>query len=209
MDKMTRPLDPRLRWAALLLAACLALGIIVSLGLSKEADRAVLKLLALRQGVSAGSVISLFQWISWSGEAGQRTLLSVAAALWLVWQRRPRAGLVMLVVPALTGVTSSILKQIFARPRPDLVPHLDHVSNLSYPSGHASNAIALCLLAALLIADKRRSLAINIALAAALAIGSSRMMLGVHYPSDVIGGWLWGAGLALIGLVIVRKWEAR
>jgi undecaprenyl-diphosphatase len=177
--------------------------------LTSGADRAVLKALALRQGVDESAIISLFQGISWSGEAAQRSLLAVVAALWLFWKKRPRAALVMIVIPALTGVTSSLLKQLYARPRPDIVPHLDVISNLSYPSGHASNAMAICVLIALLIPTKRRGIWMAAALIVAISIGTSRMMLGVHYPSDVIGGWLWGAGFALIGAALLRKWEAR
>ena len=81
------------------------------------------------------------------------------------------------------------------------------VSNLSFPSGHATNAMATYLLAALLIAQIRRSLWVALAIGVAATIGASRILLGVHWPSDVIGGWLWGAAIALIGLTVAQRME--
>ena len=69
--------------------------------------------------------------------------------------------------------------------------------------------MATLLLAALLIAQTRRGLWITTAIAAAATIGASRILLGVHWPSDVVGGWLWGAGIALIGLTVAQRLEAR
>jgi undecaprenyl-diphosphatase len=112
----------------------------------------------------------------------------------------------MLVVPALAGATSSILKQIFARARPDVAPHLDSISNLSFPSGHATSAIAILLLAALIMPARQKTLWIALAGIGAGAIGASRVLLGVHWPSDVLGGFLWGTGFALAGVAAARHW---
>mgnify|MGYP003863456065 CR=1 FL=1 len=107
-----------------------------------------------------------------------------------------RAALVMVIFPSVAGATSSILKQLYARDRPDIVPHLDTFGNLSFPSGHATNAMAILLLAALLVPARNRSMWLCLALAGAVAVGLSRNLLGVHWPSDVVAGWLWGAGFA-------------
>lgn len=112
----------------------------------------------------------------------------------------------MLVVPALAGATSSILKQVFARARPDVAPHLDNISNLSFPSGHATSAIAILLLAALIMPARQRTLWIGLAVIGAGAIGASRIALGVHWPSDVLGGYLWGTGFAMAGAAAARYW---
>ncbi len=196
-----------LLFALLAFALVIALGFAIEAGLTKDLDRAGLKALALRQGVSGDAAITSAQVITWLGDTARRSLAVVAAALWLWWNKRPRAALAMLVFPTLAGVSSSILKEAFARPRPEIVPHLDVVTNLSFPSGHATNAMAILLLAAMAMATKRRSSALAAAIGVSLLIGLSRLALGVHWPSDVIGGWLWGVGWALLGLWTIRTME--
>lgn len=189
-----------------LMAATLLLGVaVVWLHAGAPLDADALRALALREGRVPGWLITLFQWVTWAGDASQRSLAMIAAAAWLLWQKRMRAGLVMLVFPSVAGATSSILKQLYARPRPNIVPHLDSFSNLSFPSGHATNAVAILLLAALLIPARRRGLWIALALSGAATIGLSRALLGVHWPSDILGGWLWGAGFALTGYATARR----
>ena len=200
----------RLIFAALVCTALtLAIGFAVSMGIGKSLDREILASVALRSGRDSGALISLFQWITWLSDSAQRTMMVLIAAAWLLWKARRRAALVIMVVPILAGVTNSLLKEIFARTRPDIVPHLDNIGNLAYPSGHASNAMAFFLLAALVLAIKRPMLWRSLAVALALLIGTSRIVLGVHWPSDVIGGWLWGAAFALIGCWTVMRAEPK
>jgi undecaprenyl-diphosphatase len=187
----------------------LGLGFAVTMGIGKPLDREILSGVALRSGRDSGALISIFQWITWLGDTAQRTTMVVLVAAWLVWKSRRRAALVIMVVPILAAVTSSVLKEAFARARPDVVPHLDVIGNLAYPSGHASNAMAFFLLMALILPTKRVWLWRSVAVALALLIGTSRLALGVHWPSDVIGGWLWGAAFALIGWWAVMRVETK
>lgn len=198
-------LHARLGWFLLILT--IAIGVMVMFGVGQSLDRQVLKTAAFRQAVTGDSLIAIAQWVSWSGEPAQRSLVMVLFAAWLLWRKRPHPALVMLLVPPLAGVTSSLLKEAFGRARPDLVPHLDSVTSLSYPSGHATNAMAILLLAALLLSSKR-PFWIGCAILGAVLIGISRILLGVHWPSDVIGGFFWGAGMALIGYSLSQRLEA-
>ena len=200
----------RLIIAALVCAALtFVIGFAVNAGFGKSLDRAILTGVALRSGRDSGAVISLFQWITWLSNSAQRTVMVVLTAAWLIWKARRRAALVIMVVPILAGVTNSLLKEAFARARPEIVPHLDTIGNLAYPSGHASNAVAFFLLAALVLATKHPVIWRSAAVALALLIGMSRLALGVHWPSDVIGGWLWGAAFALTGWWVVKRVEAK
>jgi undecaprenyl-diphosphatase len=187
----------------------LGLGFAVTMGIGKPLDREILSGVALRSGRDSGALIGLFQWITWLGDIAQRTAMVVLVAAWLVWKSRRRAALVIMVVPILAAVTSSVLKEAFARARPDVVPHLDVIGNLAYPSGHASNAMAFFLLMALILPTKRVWLWRSVAVVLALLIGTSRLVLGVHWPSDVIGGWLWGTAFALTGWWTVMRLEAK
>ncbi len=193
---------------ATLFALAVGLGFAVIHGIGDPLDHAVLKFFALREGRSPDALIGFAKFLTDIGSAGQRGLIIAAFAALLWWKKRPRAALVMLVVPALAGVTSTILKEAFGRLRPALVPHLDTVSSLSFPSGHAVNTAAIFLLAALLLQGQRQSLRWTFAIGGTLMIGWSRLALGVHWPSDVIGGWMMGLAFALAGHQIAVRLEA-
>lgn len=206
MTKRTGAFTTSLFPGLALMAAALVIGLATvwfKLGAPVDAD--ALRAIALREGRSPNAIISLFQWVTWSADAAQRSIFMIAAGAWLLWQQRVRAALVMVIFPSVAGATSSILKQLFARARPDVVPHLDDFSNLSFPSGHATNAMAILLLAALLLPARNRGVWITIALIGALTVGLSRNLLGVHWPSDVVAGWFWGAGFALTGYVTAKR----
>lgn len=106
------------------------------------------------------------------------------------------------------------LKEIFQRPRPEVVPHLREVLSLSFPSGHAmtSAAVYLTLGAMLMRISERRATKIYCILAAMLVttlVGATRVYLGVHYPSDVLAGWLVGMAWALGCWIVERAIERR
>lgn len=210
MSRPSRAHQSGLTTALLLWSAALILGGAVSWAhLGQAQDASLLRATALRAGTSPYWQIEAAQWISWAGAAAQRSIVFIGCALWLFWKRRPHAGLILLVTPALAGASASILKQIFARPRPELVPHLDAISNLSFPSGHATNAAAILVLAAMLLPTRQRGGWISLGIIGAGLIGASRLWLGVHWPSDVLGGFLWGLGFALAGGAVAQRWPDR
>lgn len=111
----------------------------------------------------------------------------------------------LFVVGAIGGgtVASFLLKAAFERPRPDLVPHAVEVATASFPSGHAMlSAVTYLTLGALLarFLPQRRAKAYVVTVAAllTLAIGTSRVYLGVHWPTDVLAGWTLGGAWALL-----------
>jgi undecaprenyl-diphosphatase len=140
------------------------------------------------------------------------TVLAVTGYLFL--HGLYRNGMFIFVASVGGWVLNWLLKAVFARSRPDIVPHLREVMSSSFPSGHALTSAAVYLtLGALLmrIAEGRLAKYYCIAMAMLLTVlvGSSRVFLGVHYPTDVVAGWLIGMSWALLCWVVERTLERR
>lgn len=136
---------------------------------------------------------------------GEPTVLigaCVVVALWLWHAGRGRLGLVLLLIAMIGRGLSEAQKYWIARARPDLEPHLVVVKTQSFPSGHATSSMIfyLALAIALTTNSRWRRPAAAAATLLSLLIGISRVMLGVHWPSDVIGGWAFGMLWVLLTL---------
>jgi undecaprenyl-diphosphatase len=148
------------------------------------------------------------------GSATVLGLVVAAIAGFLLLQGMSRTA--TLVVAACAGgwILNGWLKELFQRARPDVVPHLRDVYTLSFPSGHAmtSAAVYLTLGALLMRIAERRATKIYCMSAAAVVtflVGASRIYLGVHYPTDVLAGWLIGLSWALVCWLVERALERR
>jgi undecaprenyl-diphosphatase len=135
---------------------------------------------------------------------GEPTVLVGAGflvAAWLWWQGRGRFALRLLLVILIGRGLSEVQKYWIARARPDLEPHLVAVKTSSFPSGHATSSMIFFLVLALALSPREwRRLSAAGAILLSLLIGTSRVMLGVHWPSDVIGGWSFGMLWVLLTL---------
>lgn len=128
---------------------------------------------------------------------GEPTLLVSAGflvAAWLAWRKHGRLALALLFIVLIGRGLSEVQKYCIARARPDLEPHLVVVKTSSFPSGHATSSMIfyLTLALALTTPGRWRRVAAAGAVLLSFSIGISRVMLGVHWPSDVIGGWSFG-----------------
>lgn len=109
-----------------------------------------------------------------------------------------------------TGILiGTLLKTIYHRPRPNLVPHSVYTVSTSFPSGHSMmSAVAYLTLGALLArSEKRRRIKAYFMIVAAVlsgAVGVTRVYLGVHWPTDVLAGWTAGAVWALLCWLAAR-----
>ncbi|HEX8238467.1 MAG TPA: phosphatase PAP2 family protein [Allosphingosinicella sp.] len=121
------------------------------------------------------------------------------AAAWLLFGGHRRRAILLLVIIASERLLVEAMKTGFDRARPDPLGHQVAVHNLAYPSGHSANSMAGWLAIALLATSPRlRRPAVAIALALALVTGLCRLVLQVHWPSDVVGGWAFGAAWTLL-----------
>ena len=190
---------------AVLLVA--AVGTLIDRGGELNIDRAIM--LWTRHGTIHGAPIGP-AWVKAAmvdiTALGGVTILTTFTIIAVLFLALERLWLTMLLVigGTLSGaIAVSVAKAIVARPRPEIVDHLVTESSASFPSGHAtSSAIVYLTLAALVMQIVRgrivRGYIMGVAGLLVIAIGCSRVYLGVHWPSDVLTGWSFGALWALM-----------
>jgi undecaprenyl-diphosphatase len=143
--------------------------------------------------------------------------LFLVVAAWLAWRRRLGALLFLVIASLGALVLNGTMKVLFERPRPPL-PWATVLPDYSFPSGHTMNALVFYLALALItwsIAGRRVGLlAIVIAATITFGVGVSRIYLGYHYFTDVVGGVLAGvAWLLIVGAAVRarpawRQWQS-
>jgi undecaprenyl-diphosphatase len=148
------------------------------------------------------------------GSATVLGLVVFAVIGYLLLQGLPRMALFVLIASMGGSILNSYLKTLFGRARPDVVPHLREVMSLSFPSGHAMTSAAVYLtLGALLMRVSSRRVTrwycMGVAAMATILVGLSRVYLGVHYPTDVLAGWMIGLSWALLCWIVERLLERR
>jgi undecaprenyl-diphosphatase len=143
------------------------------------------------------------------GGAPVLTLITLGVIGYLILRKSYRP-LWLILVATLSGLGMSMfLKFSFIRPRPSVVPYLMIETTPSFPSGHSMmSAVIYLTLAAVLTrletSNKVRIYTVSIALVLVFLIGISRVFLGVHYPTDILGGWTFGVVWAVLCWYIAR-----
>lgn len=142
---------------------------------------------------------------------GEPTVLIAAGVVTaiLLWRAGHRhLPWVLIAVTMIGRGLSELQKYWIARPRPEVEPHLVIVKTSSFPSGHATSSMIFYLTMALALTARTRwhRIASAGAVVLSLAIGTSRVMLGVHWPSDVVGGWAFGMLWVLLTLRVAQRW---
>jgi undecaprenyl-diphosphatase len=173
---------------------------------TRKLDIAILEWMA---GHRSGPLTAFFRAAttlgSWPAISGLTVALCVMAALRRLRRAAATLAIAVIGIPLLVV----LLKPLYARPRPDVVAHLDFVDSASFPSGHALAASiffgTLALIASRVIRDDlRRALIVGGALLVIFLVALSRVYLGVHYPSDVLGGVLVGTTWSLLVLLVAH-----
>jgi undecaprenyl-diphosphatase len=144
------------------------------------------------------------------GGSGVLALVTAFATGYLVLRDKRRAATLLVATIAGGALMGSVLKLGFDRARPDLVPHGTRVVTSSFPSGHSMlSAVVYLTIGALLarVESRRRMKAflLTFAFVLTLVVGVSRVYLGVHWPTDVLGGWAAGALWALACWLLTRR----
>lgn len=139
-----------------------------------------------------------------------RNLFAIGAAVALLFLRLRREAVLFAMTVIAGWLVNSGLKALVGRERPLIVPHLMEAGGESFPSGHSFNAAVVYIAMALAFAALSRRQSVRLTLVGAAMLISamvawSRVMLGVHFPSDVIAGWLGGAGWAFIAAALLYR----
>lgn len=127
-------------------------------------------------------------------------IITVLVAGALLYRQRIGAAVYLVVARFVALGVQTAAKDLIARPRPALPDPVAHASGFSFPSGHTTGTAVLCvaLLMVALPTCGRRTPWIVLGGAVIVAVAASRVLLGVHYPSDVLGGAALGIACALI-----------
>jgi undecaprenyl-diphosphatase len=139
-------------------------------------------------------------------------ILTVSGYLWL---RKKHHAMWFTLITSFTGmILAGILKRSFERPRPDIVPHLSIVNTTSFPSGHSMLSAVVYLTLGLLLSrtatdHATRFYPVVVAIVLTFLVGLSRVYMGVHYPTDVMAGWLAGGVWALLCWTIAKYLQDR
>jgi membrane-associated phospholipid phosphatase len=161
-----------------------------------------------------------FDWLAWAASRlgdviPAYVLISLTAAVVCAWRGRSDLSLLILVAASLRALGPG-LKWLFESPRPpiEMVTAVEPVDALGYPSGHALGAGllygALALTLPQLVCNPHLKRSIQVAaMALMILIALSRVRLGVHWPSDVVGGLAFGIGSVCLGQAALLRFQTR
>jgi undecaprenyl-diphosphatase len=153
-------------------------------------------------------MISIARVVSKIGSFVSLLCLGLVLGLWL-WRRSWHLAIAPVLSLLLAGLASAVAKAAFGRVRPPISLHKTHVTSPAFPSGHASDAagffLAAAFVLALTVAHRRRTQLVFVGIGILFAglVGLSRLVLAVHWLSDVVAGWALGTAIAITVVVVL------
>jgi membrane-associated phospholipid phosphatase len=168
-------------------------------------------------GISSPGLDAFMNGVTNIGSIYVIPILFVAVVGWLIWRRRYRSAAFITVASLGSLVLQGSMKLFFARPRPQL-PWASVLPDYSFPSGHTMNTVifygAVALVIWSILGRRTGLIAVGVAAILAFGVGVSRIYLGYHYLTDVVGGilagiaWLLVVGAAFRAQPTWRRWRA-
>lgn len=159
------------------------------------------------------ALIATLRMISWLGKPLWLAAAVSAGSVYVFWRGRRRLAAYLIVTAVGGGVVDTLVKLAVDRPRPDVSEPLVAAAGKSFPSGHAMSSVVTygALLLVFLPALNRRGKTVAYISVVALvgAIGASRLMLGVHYVSDVLGGYVLGLAWLIGSTAAFSIWRTQ
>lgn len=166
-----------------------------------------------RYAVNHPSFVTAMKVISDAGSSLAWTAIFLVVAGWLFWRRRPRLAIFVIVTMVTSSLINNLVKAAVDRARPVLPDPVAVARGFSFPSGHSQSAVvgySLLVLIFLPLLHRRwlRIGAVTAAIVLTLAIGFSRVALGVHFVSDVLAGFVLGAAWVAAMTAVFNIWRA-
>jgi membrane-associated phospholipid phosphatase len=162
------------------------------------------------QGTSISFEATIAAFGNHAGSAVFGVPVGIAVAALLLW-RRQWIGTLTISVALLARLLNTPLKELFESPRPTSgsLRITEHASGYGFPSGHAMGIVlaagSIALGVTMSVRSRRVAIAVwTAALLVILATGYGRIRVGAHWPSDVLGGYLWGAFLLTVAVLVAR-----
>lgn len=197
-------------WLALTIAVLCLVSLLVAARATLPFDRGMSQWLLGWDGGELHAVLPAVGALGSTPAISAATLCTIIA---LVVVQRPADAMRVLLIVGVSVVLTLAIKNMVARSRPDLLAARAFEDGFSFPSGHASMAIAMYGAIAVLAAQSPlkpalRAVIVGGLVALIIAIGISRTYLGVHYPTDIVGGWLTGVAAIIVVHVTMLRFES-
>lgn len=205
MPNLARPAVAAL--AAFGVVILVLLAVAISAGLTDPFDRSLTEAI---QADQLSGILSPLRWITELGSTGAVTVVAVLTLLVGVLIGPWIHGLAGAITIGLASVGVELLKALVARTRPEVLEPIIVERGFSFPSGHATLSMVAYGVLAVLVTRSRLARGIRVGVIAGLGVvvalvGVSRVWLGVHYPTDAIGGWTAGAVIVLLFAYLTRE----
>lgn len=204
-------------WTAIIAFAVIALLAFAALGAAVvERETSALDL-GVREWVHVNQSLALVKFalaLSTYGSVTPLACVAIVAALYLLYRRRYRVTLPVLLAPALGVLAYVTLKNVFARARPSALAQVME-GTYSFPSAHATSSSAICCTLAYVFWREHLMngvVALLVGVLVPLLVGVSRIYLDVHWTTDVLGGWSAGVLVAALAAALynsIRHLQAR
>lgn len=217
IDPHVLPADRLPAWVAPVAVGCGVAVAVLTVAVAREQPLVIdvdvaLHAFAVAQRTPIDSALALS--VTWAGATYVALpVLAVVGAVAPPGRTRVRdrlgAGLLLAAVASLGIYAGLLLNHVVGRARPPFEDWWGAAGGPAFPSGHTTVATVVGVLGAWMLLQRPwpRGLVVAGGAAVALAVGWSRVWLGVHWPSDVVGGWLFGAAWALGGVLVLERWR--